>query len=72
MERVTQTASRSRARRIAAWLREVWDEVDYAQRRMLELQMGIAPRRIPSQCSELDHLEAVFRLPAREPEHGLD
>jgi hypothetical protein len=63
------TKRKFQARRIIAWLRDTWDEVDYAQHRLIELQMGIPPRRIPPQCSDVEDLEAVFRLPAREPEH---
>jgi hypothetical protein len=66
------TKRNSRTRRIIAWLRETWDEVDYAQRRMIELQMGMAPRRTPANLSTADDLEAAYRLPAREPEHGLE
>jgi len=66
------TKRKSRARRIIGWLRDTWDEVDYLQRRMIELQMGTAPRRMPAKCSDVDDLETVYRLSAREPEHGLE
>jgi len=62
----------SRTRRIIAWLRDTWHEVNYAQRRLIELQMGTPPRRPPAKRSDADDLEAVYRLPAREPEHGLE
>jgi hypothetical protein len=67
-----QTEKKSRVRRIIAWLRETWDEVDYAQRRMVELQQGIGPRRVSTTRSDVGDLEALYRLPARDPHHGLE
>jgi hypothetical protein len=46
--------------------------VNYAQRRMIELQMGTPPPRTPAKRSDADDLEAVYQLPARESEHGLE
>jgi hypothetical protein len=59
------------ALRIIAWLRDTWDEVDYAQRRTIELQRGIGPRRVSTTRSDVTDLEALYRLPARDPQRGL-
>ena len=59
------------AARLVRWLRDTWAEVDYAQRRMIELQLGIPPQRVPSESSESEALERVYALPSREPDHGL-
>lgn len=67
-----QTNTKDRARRIITWLRETWAEMNYAQRRMTELQMGIPSLRMPAHRSDIDKLEAIYSLPAREPDHGLD
>lgn len=62
----------SRASRIIAWLRETWDEMDYAQRRLIELRTAIPSLRVPPMCVEADELEAMYALPSREPDHGLE
>jgi hypothetical protein len=67
-----QTEKKSRTRRIIAWLRDTWDELDHAQRRMIELQMGAAPRQTSAARSDVADLEALYRLPARDPEHRLE
>jgi hypothetical protein len=56
---------------LVRWLRDGWAEVDYAQRRMIELQLGIPPARLPADSSEREELEMMYALPAHEPDHGL-
>ena len=41
-----RTKTKRRVRRIIAWLRDTWAELDYAQRRMIELRMVIPTLRI--------------------------
>ena len=36
-----RTTTKPRVSRIIAWLRDTWAELDYAQRRMIELNMAI-------------------------------
>jgi hypothetical protein len=54
--------------RIMAWLRNTWAELDYAQRRMIELNMASPPPRMPAGHSDIDELEALYALPSREPD----
>jgi hypothetical protein len=56
-----------RVSRIIAWLRNTWAELDYAQRRMIELNMATPPLRPPPSRSSVDQLEALYALPTREP-----
>ena len=70
MEAIMGTRVISRASRIIAWLRETWDEVDYANRRMIELRMATPPLRVPPVSVKADELEALYALPPREPDHG--
>jgi hypothetical protein len=67
-----QTKAKFRARRIMTWLRDTWAEMDYAQRRLVELRTGIPALGIARERADIDELEAVYALPPREPEHGLD
>ena len=62
----------SRASRIIAWLQETWDEMDYADRRMIELRTAIPSLRVPPVCGEADELEAMYALPSRDPDHGCE
>jgi len=55
------------ARRIVVWLRETWAEMDYANRRMLELRTG-SPLLMPPASRQLDELEALYALPSQEPD----
>jgi hypothetical protein len=43
-----RTSSKSRFRRAVEWIKSFWDEVDYAQRRLLEIQTGRPIRKRPS------------------------
>jgi hypothetical protein len=38
------TSSRSRVRRMFEWIKCLWSELDYAQRRLLEIRTGIPQR----------------------------
>jgi hypothetical protein len=67
-EVMMRTRVTSRASRIIRWLRETWDEMDYAQRRLIELRLGVPSLRVPSVRSEVDELEAVYALPSRDRE----
>jgi hypothetical protein len=72
MEAIMLTRVISRARRIIGWLRETWDEMDYAQRRMIELRTGVPSLRVPPVYGELDELEAMYALPSRDPDHDCE
>jgi hypothetical protein len=65
------TQAKLRTSRVIVWFRETWDEMNYLQRRLVELQMQ-ASLRIPPEPSEREELERVYALPAREPDHGLE
>lgn len=58
-------ANRSRLRRLAARIRRVYAELDYAQRRLFELRTGVSslptPRPAPRLVS-LEELEALYEL----------
>jgi hypothetical protein len=54
--------------RIIAWLRDTWAELDYAQRRMFELNLAIPALRPPPDRADVDELEALYALPSRDPE----
>ncbi len=58
----------SRARRIINCVTQVWSELDYAQRRLLEIRTGVQlTRREPARIGT-DELEALFELNSpREP-----
>ena len=56
------TTTKPRVSRIIGWLRDTWAEVDYAQRRMIELNLAIPPLRPPPDCPALQRGE---RCPPR-------
>ena len=66
------TTTKPRVSRIIAWLRDTWAELDYAQRRMIELNMATAPLRMPPRRSSIDELEALYALASREPDDDLE
>jgi hypothetical protein len=57
--------------RVTRWLCETWAEMDYLQHRLVELQMDERSLRVPPGCSEAEALEAIYALPAQEPDNGL-
>jgi hypothetical protein len=65
-----KTKARPWASRVIRWLCETWAEMDYAQRRLVALQMDARSLRLPPERSEAEALEALYALPAREPAHG--
>ena len=67
-----RTTTRPRVSRIIAWLRDTWAEVDYAQRRMIELNMATPPLRMPPRRSSIDELEALYALPSRESDDEFE
>lgn len=67
-----RTKTKPRVRRIVAWLRDTWAELDYAQRRMIELRMVTPTLRIPPDRSAIDELEALYALPARDRDDGFE
>jgi hypothetical protein len=50
--------------RTISQVKEIWAEFDYAQRRLLEVQLGVPMRRArPSSiAASIDELEALYRL----------
>ena len=72
MEAIMQSKTGARARRIISWLRETWAEMEYAQRRMIELNMVVPPPRVSADHSGVDELEAIYSLPPRAPDHHLE
>jgi hypothetical protein len=57
------------------WLRQEWKEMNYAQRRLFEMQTEFAvsadPHTSQQQESLIAELEAMYSLPAPEPRHDL-
>ena len=50
-------------------LRGIWQELDYAQHRSLELRTGLSferPARDATRDAEIEHLEALYDLPAHD------
>ena len=72
MEAIIRTKTKPRVRRIVAWLRDTWAELDYAQRRMIERRMVTPTLRIPPDRSAIDELEALYALPARDRDDGFE
>lgn len=61
-----KSASRSRVRRAARWIKLIWSELDYAQRRLSATRTGIDVERRPKRSqAELDALYAV--PPSKRP-----
>jgi hypothetical protein len=56
----------SHASRIIVWLRETWAEMDYANRRMIELR-NRSPLLMPPAGRQIDELETLYALPSQEP-----
>lgn len=65
----------SRAPRVIGRLREIVAEVDYAQRRLLEIQTGIPLTRATERAlarAQIARLEALYASPGPDPEPGHD
>jgi hypothetical protein len=61
----------SRVRQMASTVRRVWRELDYAQRRLFELQTQLPDERLGGRAlAEVRALESLWALPAREPVWG--
>ncbi len=54
------TATLSRASRIVRRFRRTWAEMDYAQRRMIEIRTGVPQAGGPSRVT-VDELERLYR-----------
>ena len=59
-----RTTTESRFMRAIGQVKEVWAEFDYAQRRLLEIQLGVPVRRPqpPRVASSIEELEALYGL----------
>lgn len=59
-----RTTTRSRLVRTIGQVKEIWAEFDYAQRRLLEVQLGVPVRRArsPRIAASIDELEALYGL----------
>jgi len=53
---------------VIAWLREAWNDMAYAQRRLVELRTAL-PAPMSPRLAEVDRLEDLYALPSREPDH---
>ncbi len=63
------TTTMSRTRRIFGRATEIWFELDYAQRRLMEMRTGVPqhPRRgHPAISASIGELEALYALGERE------
>ena len=67
-----RTTTKPRVGRIVSWLRDTWAEFDYAQRRMIELNMATPPLRLPPDRLSIDELEALYALPSRESDDEFE
>ena len=61
----------SHASRIIVWLRETWAEMDYANRRMIELRTG-SSLLMPPAGRQIDELEALYALPSQEADRDAE
>jgi hypothetical protein len=62
----------SRIKRAIWRARELWTELDYAQRRLLEIRSGqslLKPEQLPRICTRVVDLEGVYRLEVAEPHY---
>lgn len=66
-----QSRTKPRVGRIISWLRETWAEMEYAQRRLTELTVVVPTQPTFTEPSGIDKFEAIYSLPAREPDHHL-
>jgi hypothetical protein len=57
---MTTTGMHHHLRRAIGAVKETWAEVDYAQRRSLELQLGVPMRRHEPPHMTIEELEALY------------
>jgi hypothetical protein len=57
----------TRATHLMRQLKRFWDEMDYAQRRLLELNFEVPLQGGGGDRAEIEELEALYRLKARVP-----
>lgn len=59
-----RTTTGSRLIRTIGQVKDIWAEFDDAQRRLLEVQLGVPMRRSPAPriAASIDELEALYRL----------
>jgi hypothetical protein len=65
------SAIKTCAKRAIGHLKRVWDDMDYAQRRLIELNFEVpleASTASRSARAEIAQLEALYRLEARPPD----
>lgn len=70
-EATMRTKVTSHASLIIVWLRETWAEMDYANRRMIELRTG-TPLLMPPAGRQIDELETLYALPSQEPARNAE
>lgn len=60
---------KTHARHVMRHFKQVWDDMDYAQRRLIELNFEI-PLEVERRMrrAQIDELESLYRLEARVPE----
>jgi hypothetical protein len=58
--------------RLIRWLSETRAEMDYLQHRLIELQMDARSLRVPPNRWDVEALDAIYALPSRAPNHGLE
>jgi len=63
-----KTPIASRATRTIDWIKELWAEFDYAQRRLLEVRLGVPvlPSEPPKIAVSIDELETLYELKTRD------
>jgi hypothetical protein len=66
MEATMRREVTTHASRIIVWLRETWAEMDYANRRMIELRTESLLLMEPA-GRQIDELETLYALPSQEP-----
>ena len=64
---VLRTSLSAGAARLVRWLRDTWAEVDYAQRRMIELQLGIPPAGLAAESSQCGGSSGCMRCRRASP-----
>jgi hypothetical protein len=67
-----KTTTKPCTTRLLRWLSETRAEMDYLQHRLIELQMDERSLRVPPNRSDVEALDALYALPGRAPDHGLE